>query len=52
MAVSPVLSPFVRRVVIANPLQVEAIAHAWVKTDKVYAGTLESLFAAGYLPEM
>jgi transposase len=51
MAVSRVLSPFVKRVVIANPLQVKAIAHARVKTDKVDAGTLASLFAAGYLPE-
>jgi transposase len=52
MAVSRVLSPFVRRVVIANPLQVKAIAHARVKSDKVDAGTLASLFAAGYLPEV
>src|SRR5271165_3002773 len=52
MAVSRVLSPFVARVVIANPLQVKAIAHARVKTDKVDAGTLASLFAAGYLPEI
>ena len=52
MAVSRVLSPFVQRVVIANPLQVKAIAHAHVKTDKVDAGTLASLFAAGYLPEI
>ncbi|WP_287321211.1 hypothetical protein [Mesorhizobium sp.] len=49
MAVSRVLSPFVKRVVIANPLQVKAIAHAHVKTDKVDAGTLASLQAAGYL---
>ena len=48
MAVSRVLSRFVRRVVIANPLQVKAIAHAHVKTDKVDAGTLASLFAAGF----
>ena len=52
MAVCRVLSPFVKRVVIANPLQVKAIAHARVKTDKVDAGTLASLFAAGYLPEI
>ena len=52
MAVSRVLSPFVKRVVIANPLQVKAIAHAHVKTDKVDAGTLANLFAAGYLPEI
>ncbi|WP_275200884.1 IS110 family transposase [Bradyrhizobium sp. CSA207] len=52
MAVSRVLSPFVKRVVIANPLQVKAIAHAHVKTDKVDAGTLASLYAVGYLPEI
>ena len=52
MAVSRVLSPFVKRVVIANPLQVKAIAHAHVKTDKVDAGTLASLHAAGFLPEI
>ncbi len=52
MAVSRVLSAFVKRVVIANPLQVKAIAYAHVKTDKVDAGTLASLYAAGYLPEI
>nr|WP_245452153.1 transposase [Mesorhizobium waimense] len=40
-----------KRVVIANPLQVKAIAHAHVKTDKIDAGTA-SLYAAGYLPEI
>lgn len=38
MALARVLSPFVARVVIANPLQVKAIAHAHVKTDKIDAG--------------
>ncbi|GAA5264572.1 IS110 family transposase [Acidiphilium sp. MT5] len=52
MAVSRVLSPFVARVIIANPLQVKAIAYAHVKTDKVDAGTLASLHAAGFLPEI
>jgi transposase len=52
MAVQRVLSPFVARVVIANPMQVKAIAHAHVKTDKVDAGTLANLYAAGYLPEI
>lgn len=52
MAVSRVLSPFVARVVIANPLQVKAIAHAHVKTDKIDAGILARLYAAGYLPEI
>jgi hypothetical protein len=34
MAVVRVLSPYVARVIIANPLQVKAIAHAHVKTDR------------------
>ena len=36
----------------ANPLQVKAIAHAHVKTDKIDAGVLASLRAAGFLPEV
>jgi len=52
MSVVRVLSPFVARVVIANPLQVRAIAHAHVKTDKIDAGVLASLHAAGFLPEV
>ena len=51
-AVSRVLLPCVARVVIANPLQVKAIAYSHVKTDKIDAGTLASLHAAGYLPEI
>ena len=46
------LAPFVARVIIANPLQVKAIAQAHIKTDKIDAGTLASLQAAGYLPEI
>ncbi|HTT81321.1 MAG TPA: IS110 family transposase, partial [Stellaceae bacterium] len=34
MAVVRVLSPYVARVIVANSLQVKAIAHAHVKTDK------------------
>lgn len=52
MAAARMLSPFVARVVIANPLQVKAIVHAHGKTDKVDAGTLANLYAAGYLPEI
>ncbi len=33
-AIVRLLKPFVARVVIANPMQVKAIAHARVKTDK------------------
>ena len=47
MALVRVLSPFVARVVIANPLQVKAIAHAHVKTDKIDAGVLASLPRGG-----
>jgi transposase len=52
MAVVRVLSPHVARVIMANPLQVKAIAHAHVKTDKIDAGVLASLHAAGFLPEV
>ena len=38
MAVVRMLSPYVARVIVANPLQVEAIAHAHVKPDKIDAG--------------
>ncbi|WP_434082478.1 IS110 family transposase [Comamonas antarctica] len=46
------LQPFVHRVVIANPLQVRAIAWAKVKTDKIDAATLARLHAARFLPEV
>jgi hypothetical protein len=41
MAVVRVLSPYVARVIVANPMQVKAIAHARVKTDKIDAGTFD-----------
>jgi transposase len=52
MAVVRALSPYVGRAIVANPLQVKAIAHAHVKTDKIDAGVLASLRAAGFLPEI
>lgn len=52
MAVVRVLSPYVARVIVANPLQVRAIAHARIKTDKIDAGVLASLRAADFLPEV
>ena len=52
MAVVRVLSPYVARVIVANPLQVKAIAHAHIKTDKIDASVLASLRAAGFLPEV
>ena len=51
-AIVRLLKPFVARVVIANPLQVRAIAHARVKTDKVDAVILAKLHASGFLPEV
>jgi transposase len=44
------LKPHVAQVVIANPLQVRAIAHARVKTDKIDAAILAQLHASGFLP--
>src|SRR3712207_8397847 len=52
MAVVRVLTPYVARVIMANPLQVRAIAHARIKTDKIDAGVLASLRAADFLPEV
>ena len=46
MAVVKLMAPYVKRVVIANPLQVRAIAHAKVKTDKIDAAVLAKLHAA------
>ena len=40
MVVPHLLTPRVARVVIANPIQVKAIAHAHVKVDKIDAGVL------------
>jgi transposase len=52
MAVVRVLSPFVARVIIANPLHVKAIAYVHVKMDKIDTGVLENLHAADFLPEV
>jgi transposase len=46
------LRPVVQRVVTANPLQVRAIAHAKIKTDKIDAAVLAKLHASGFLPEV
>lgn len=51
-AVEKLLRPFVRRIAIANPRLVKAIAYARVKTDKVDAKILAMLHAAGFLPEV
>ncbi len=50
--VTELLSPYVDRVVIANPKQVHMIAHAKTKTDTIDAAVLAKLYAAGFLPEV
>ena len=52
MAAVRMLTPYVARVIVANPLQVKAIAHARIKTDRIDAGVLASLRAADFLPEV
>lgn len=52
MSVVRVLSPFVARVIVANPMQVKMIAHAQIKSDKIDAGVLAQLHASGFLPEV
>ena len=52
LAIARILEPHVAEVVLAHAKQVRAISHAHVKTDKVDAGILASLHAAGYLPEI
>jgi len=42
-AVASVIGPYVKRVVIANPIQVRMIAHAKIKTDTIDAGVLAQL---------
>jgi transposase len=51
-AVAAVIGPHVKRVVIANPMQVRVIAHAKIKTDSIDAGVLAQLYASGFLPEL
>ena len=51
-AIVRLLSPFVSRVVMSNPLLVRAIAWAKVKTDKIDASVLAKLHASGFLPEV
>jgi transposase len=49
-AVWALLVPHVGRVVVADPLQVKAIAHARVKTDKVDAHILAQLLRLDFIP--
>ena len=49
-AIHAIVSQYAGRVVVANSLQVKAIAHAKIKTDKVDAYTLARLLQADFLP--
>jgi transposase len=49
-AIHALLVPHAGRVVVANPLQVKAIAHAKVKTDKVDAHILAQLLRVDFIP--
>ena len=52
ISVVRLLEPYVAKVVIANPLQVRAIAEAKIKTDKIDAAVLAQLHASGFLPKV
>ena len=51
-AIHSIVSQYAGRVVVANALQVKAIAHAKIKTDKVDAYTLARLLQADFLPSV
>jgi transposase len=51
-AIHAIVSRYAGRVAVAHPLQVKAIAHAKIKTDKVDAYTLARLLQADFLPEV
>lgn len=51
-AVERLLRRHVKRVAVANPRLVRAIAYARIKTDKIDAKTLAKLHTAGFLPEV
>ncbi|HUI74153.1 MAG TPA: IS110 family transposase [Terriglobales bacterium] len=49
-AVAGVLRPFVKEIIVSNPLKVRAIAEAKIKTDKVDSRVLAELLRCSYLP--
>ncbi len=51
-AIWAILRKHAGRVVVANPMQVKAIAHARIKTDKVDAHILAQLLRADFVPEV
>ena len=50
VAVARILTPYVRRVVVANAADVRAISHARVKSDRLDAAMLARLLAADLIP--
>jgi transposase len=52
MSTVRVLGPYIARAIAANPMQVKAIAHARIKTNKIDTGALAQLQASGFLPEV
>jgi transposase len=50
--IASILQRHAGRVVVANPLQVKAIAHARIKTDKVDAHTLAQRLRLDFVPEV
>lgn len=51
-AIHAIVARYAGRVVVAHPLQVKAIAHAKIKTDKVDAYTLARLLQSDFVPEV
>lgn len=51
-AIWSLLVPHAGRVAVANPMQVRAIAHARVKTDKIDAHILAQLLRLNFIPEV
>ena len=51
-AIRAIVARTAGRVVVANPMEVKAIAHARIKTDKIDAYTLARLLQADFLPEV
>lgn len=47
-----ILRPFIASIIVGNPLQIQAIAHAKVKTDKIDAEVLANLLRCDFLPDV
>ena len=52
LAIARILEPHVAEVVLANPMQVRAICHAKVKSDRFDARTLAELLAVDLIPRV